>query len=125
VLTDEQRRLYARQVLLRELGMAGQARLCESKVVLAQGGDALVTRVCHDYLERAGLALHGESSQDATAIAVPSSERVQTLAGTAALADCAAWLLGAWTAVETIKRCVQVGREAELDPELVLNAEVV
>jgi hypothetical protein len=125
VLTEEQRRLYARQVLLRELGTAGQARLCESKVVISDDGHALATRVARDYLERAGVALHGEPSSDATSVAVATSERVQALAGAAELADCAAWLLGAWTAVETIKRCIQVGKEAELDPELVLNAEVV
>ena len=126
MLTEEQRRLYARQVLLRELGNAGQARLCGSRVALQENGDALASRVARDYLERAGLTLARESDELACApIAVGTSERVQTLAGAAALHDCAAWLLGAFTAVESIKRCLEVGQAAQLDPELVLQAEVV
>lgn len=122
MLTDEQRRLYARQVLLHELGIAGQARLCASRVAVREGGDALATRVTRDYVQRAGLLLDDEASVELT---LPMPGDVQTLAGDPALRDCAAWLAGAFAAVETIKRCVEVGRRAQLDPELRLNAEVV
>ena len=125
MLTPEQRRLYARQVLLRELGTAGQARLCARRVALREDGHALATHVARDYLERAGLRVVGEHETQDAPIAVGSSAQVQALAGASALEDCAAWLLGAFTAVESIKHCLEVGQAAQLDPELVLQAEVV
>jgi len=127
VLSAEQRRLYARQVLLRELGPAGQARLCESVVTVDSEGDARAAAVSRDYLQRAGLQVR--SAADATAselrVELPSAERVEQLAGDPALAECAAWLLGAWTAVETIKRCAELGSPAQLDESFTLNPDAL
>jgi len=129
VLTDEQRRLYARQVLLRELGPSGQARLCQSRVAIGGKADARAARVAHDYLQRAGLRIGAERDAQVVPVVLPSAERVRQLAGDPALADCAAWLLGAFAAVETIKRCAlaqdaQKAEPAQLDARFVLNAEV-
>lgn len=124
MLTEEQRRLYARQVLLRELGPSGQARLCESRVALAGQADARAARVAHDYLQRAGLRVTSERDPAVVPVALPTAERVREVAGDPVLADCAAWLLGALAAVETVKQCAGVGQPGQLDARFVLNAEV-
>jgi hypothetical protein len=124
VLTEEQRRLYARQVLLRELGPGGQARLCQSRVALGAGADPRAARVAHDYLQRAGLRVTGDRDASVVPVALPPAERVREVAGEPALVDCAAWLLGALAAVEAVKLCAGVGEAGELDPGFVLNAEV-
>ena len=38
-------------------------------------------------------------------------------------AACAAWLLGAWAAAETIIRCAALGTPAELDERFVLRTQ--
>jgi hypothetical protein len=124
VLTEEQRRLYARQVLLRELGPSGQARLCQSRVALGREADARAARVAHDYLQRAGLQITSEQDAAVVPVALPSAARVGEVAGDEALADCAAWLLGALAAVEAVKQCAGVGEPGQLDARFVLNAEV-
>ena len=124
VLTEEQRRLYARQVLLRELGPSGQARLCQSRVCLDGVADARAARVAHDYLQRAGLRVTSARDAEVVPVALPSAERVRQVAGDAALADCAAWLLGALAAVEAVKQCAGVGQRGQLAACFVLNAEV-
>lgn len=109
MLTEQQIRLYARQVILRELGQAGQARLCASRVTLTPGHTpaALVAR---DYLQRAGVQV----VDDATATAVALAEPAQL---EPALRACADWLLGAFSAVETIKQLAGVGTPAAHVPD--------
>jgi hypothetical protein len=135
VLTEFQRRRYARQVVLRELGPAGQARLCASTAALFHTADARAAEVARDYLQRAGLQLRepaaegGESDQAGQPVRVDiaDSQAVRACAGASDLEECAAWLLGAWAAVETIKQAADVGMQAQASSlaALVLNAEVL
>lgn len=114
MLTEQQICLYARQVILRELGQAGQARLCASRVALvvsdaaAQPGAALVAR---DYLARAGLQV--VEAEPSVPVALGEAATVEP-----ALQACADWLLGAWAAVETIKQVAGVGAAAKQNPTL-------
>jgi hypothetical protein len=119
VLTAEQIRLYARQVILRELGQSGQARLCASRVVLDASAAAAQPRaaaVARDYLQRAGLQV--VESEPGVPLALGEATHVEP-----ALQACADWLLGAWAAVETIKQVAGVGTPAEQGPAL-WSAEV-
>jgi hypothetical protein len=112
VLTEQQIRLYARQVILREIGQAGQARLCAGRVAITdrdaaqQPGAALVAR---DYLQRAGVQV----AADGAPVVFAEAAQVEP-----ALQACADWLHGAWAAVETIKRVAGVGSEASQPPAL-------
>lgn len=114
MLTEAQIRRYARQVIVSELGQDGQARLCATRVAI-HGRDAQpeVARVASDYLQRAGLAVVAAADAPATlSVALPDAGQVEP-----ALRACADWLLGAWTAVETIKRVAGAG-EAAAAPDL-------
>ena len=115
VLTERQLRLYSRQVILRELGQAGQAQLCAARVSAATGGDA--SSIALDYLQRAGLQIVDGDAPGVLPVAVPTYNEADT-----ALRACAEWLLGAWAAVETIKQCAGVGSPAACPPTL--TAEV-
>jgi hypothetical protein len=110
VLTEQQIRLYARQVILRELRQDGQARLCASRVVIAVSDAAEqpeAARVASDYLQRAGLQVVA----DGTPVVFPAAAQVEP-----ALQACSDWLTGSWAAVETIKRVAGVGSEAKQLP---------
>ena len=114
MLTEQQIRLYARQVILREIGPAGQASLCESRVAITASDAAAQPRaalVARDYLQRAGLQVaEGDAGLPVAFGAAPQVEP--------ALQACAAWLSGAWAAVETIKRVAGVGTPATESPAL-------
>jgi hypothetical protein len=129
VLTDEQKRLYARHMLLDQLGPTGQARLCAARVTAAPQSDARAAAVALDYLARAGVQVDlrpaGHEVAAGHHVLADSSEALHALAGDPALLECAAWLSGAFAAVEAIKQIVGVGAPARLDPELVLTAEVI
>jgi hypothetical protein len=112
VLTESQRRLYARHVLLGELGASGQARLCASAVSIARDAAPAAAAVAREYLERAGVQVGGEPA--VAEVEMATREDVERLAGDPLLEDCAAWLAGAWAAVEAIKRCADVGHEASI-----------
>jgi len=119
VLTESQRRLYARQLLVNELGAQGQERLCASAVALAPDADRGAAAVAVDYLRRAGVSLDAAG----TLVHASTPEAVKRLAGDPLLEPCAAWLAGAWAAVETIKQSAGVGVRAELGAEWVLASE--
>lgn len=118
MLTEQQLRLYARQVILRELGQAGQAQLCAAQVALAEPATP-AGEVTADYLRRAGMQVIAAP----TGLALPSAAQIEELAGEPALQACAEWLVGAWTAVEAIKQCVGVGSPARSGPQP-LTAEI-
>ena len=186
MLTDPQKRMYARQILVDELGLAGQERLCTATARLSAAADRAAATVALEYLTRAGLQSAGESlpvldpalSRESLATApqlsaaggvvpltaaslvspasavaplsaaslvspvcavtatqpapaqnpicahvdIASSDAVRSLAGDERLVECAAWLAGAFAAVETIKRVAGVGVEGRLDPALTLRA---
>lgn len=125
MLTERQLRLFARQIIVRELGQVGQARLCASHAISAAQADPGAARVALDYLRRAGLQVRepgaevasdassaGPATQAPFEIPIATTTEVARVAGIPELTDCAQWLLGAWAAVEAIKRCVGVGDAA-------------
>lgn len=114
MLNDQQIRLYARQVILRELGHAGQAQLCASRVAITDRAPE-VARVASDYLQRAGLQVV-DSAEAGLPVPLPDTAQILATAREPALRGCAEWLLGAWAAVETIKRVAGVGSEAKKLP---------
>jgi len=117
-LTDRQRGLYARHLLLAEIGEQGQERLCATRVTLSAAGDPEAARVAQEYLERAGVTV-GRGGEP---IEIPTTRRVARLAGgDAALHDAAAAVAGAHAAVEAIKHIVGVGRPGRLPEELELS----
>jgi len=98
MLSPEDRRRHARQLLLPEIGEAGQRALLDARV--SAGSDVAAL-----YLERAGLQVaRGAEAPAATA--------------TPELAEAARFLAGAFEAVETIKRVVGVGQPGRLDVSL-------
>jgi len=97
MLTPAQKQLFARQLLLEEIGPSGQERLCASRVRVPAGADPRAVAVARDYLERAGL----------------------TVLGSDGTANTAAALCGAFAAVEAIKAELGVGRAADM-PGVVL-----
>ena len=92
-----QRRRYARQILLAEIGKQGQERLCAQPIGTFQG-DPCATDVAERYLRRAGL----EQGRGPT-VELRTPLEVERIAGRPELQVAAAYLVGAFSAVETIK----------------------
>src|SRR5688500_9838084 len=110
-----QRRRYARQLLLTEIGERGQVALCATHACIADRADTRAAEGAAQYVERAGIALAPldlEGEKPALAIAVPSSDAVGTLAGDLRLREAAATLAGSFAAVEAIKCALGVGTPA-------------
>ena len=108
------RRRYARQLLLGEIGEAGQQRLLDARFRSGAGGDADAYAVAADYLVAgaSGAVLH-----------VPSTSRLMRFAGSPALAEPAAAILGAFSAVEHLKEVLGIAAARELPSELRLIDE--
>ncbi len=113
------RRRYARQLLLGEIGEAGQERLSEAGFRQVAAGDADATAVATDYLERAGC----RPSEAGVALRVPRSSEVARFAGSEALGEPAAAIMGAFAAVEHIKEVLGVGEAREFPSGLTLSDE--
>jgi len=150
MLSKPERRRYARQLLLPEIGPEGQQQLLSAKVFPLHSADSRVAEVAGDYLRRAGVqwstaptaeALERDSAPETAdkrtdestgdgpgnnkpspaqselgtsatvgCLALPASAQVAQLAGHGTLAEAAAALLGAYAAVEEIKRLVGAGQ---------------
>lgn len=119
-LTSEQRVLYARHLLLAELGEAGQERLLRSRVHVT---DEEVDDVCSDGLRRAGVIVTSEASDHA--VSVGSEAEIRKLAGRPELYEAARALRAAFVAVETIKTLAAVGTPAQFPEHLTLSTEDV
>jgi len=113
------RRRYARQLLLGEIGEAGQQRLLDARFCRGVGVDADAYAVAADYLERAGCAMDPSGS----ALRVPSTSALMRFAGSPALAESAATILGAFSAVEHLKEVLGIAVARELPSELRLSDE--
>ena len=113
------RRRYARQLLLGEIGEAGQRRLLDARFRRAAGGDADAYAVAADYLERAGCAADSRGA----VLRVPSRSTLMRLAGSSALAEPAAMILGAFSAVEHLKEVLGIAEAGEFPRELKLSDE--
>jgi hypothetical protein len=117
MLAATDKKLYARQVLLTEIGEAGQARLLQAGVGLPAGADARAAAVAADYLQRAGMQVDPEGAP----IALLGSDALGALAGRGELDEAAAALCGAFAAVEAIKHVLDLGQRATLPATLALT----
>jgi hypothetical protein len=142
LLSDADKQLYARQILLSELGLAGQERLASASFRVAGDADPRVSLVARDYLARAGVGAQAgtrDSNESVVTrdsneslgpgaatvyVSAASAQDVARLAGDPALEGCAGWLLGAFAAVEAIKAAAGVGTPAALETDFVLAREV-
>jgi hypothetical protein len=112
VLSDAQKRSYARQITLAEIGADGQVQLCAAELAIEPRADRRAADVARVYLERAGVQLH-EAAERVVPVADVAS--VRALAGDPELETCAAWLAGSFAAVEAIKTIIGIGTPAQLD----------
>jgi hypothetical protein len=113
------RRRYARQLLLGEIGEAGQKRLLAARFRQGADADSGAYAVAADYLERAGCSRDDTGAE----LRVPRSSDVMRFAGSMALREPAAAIMGAFAAVEHIKEVLGIAPARELPPDLALSAE--
>ena len=113
------RRRYARQLLLGEIGEAGQERLLDACFSPGADGDADAYAVAAEYLQRAGCS----ATQSGAVLRVPRTAGVMRFAGSPALAAPAAEIAGAFAAVEHIKEALGIAAARELPSELRLSDE--
>jgi hypothetical protein len=107
--------LYARHLLLAEIGEAGQQRLLESRVKVA---DEPSSGPCSDALRRAGVTVTRDEAN--RVVHVGSEAEVARLAGRSELIEAARALRAAFVAVETIKSIARIGTEAAFPTQLTL-----
>jgi hypothetical protein len=115
-LSSRDRTRYARQLLLPQIGEAGQQRLLAAALQARPGDDAGAVEVAQRYLERAGVRVTGAGAEESTAIArgtadaaplrVASSAEVDAIAHTPELREAARALAGALAAVGAIQHLV-------------------
>lgn len=110
-LSDHQKRLYARHLILKEIGLDGQAHLC-ARDATPRSTHPFGAQVERSYLHRAGFRLAAEEP-----VETPTSAEEDD---PFALADAA--LRGAFFAVEQIKETLGVGTIAPAPPPLAHDA---
>jgi len=113
------RRRYARQLLIGEIGESGQLRLLDAGFRHGADGDADATAVAAEYLERAGCS----AAEAGVELRVPDASAVMRFAGSPALREPAAAIMGAFSAVEHLKEVLGLAAACELSPELTLSDE--
>jgi hypothetical protein len=113
------RRRYARQLLVGEIGEAGQERLLDARFRRGADGDEDAYAVAADYLRRAGCS----ADENGTALRLPSAEAVTRFAGSPELEESAAAIMGAFSAVEHMKEVLGIAASRELPVELRLSDE--
>ena len=113
------RRRYARQLLLGEIGEAGQERLLDARFRRGSASDANAFAVAADYLRRAGCSERETGDE----VQVPDEAAVEQFAGSLHLVDPAAAIIGAFCAVEHIKEALGIAAARELPSELRLSDE--
>jgi len=109
-LSPQERRRFARQLLLHEIGAQGQLRLLEARF---DAPSTCAGAIAADYLERAGLR-PGCASEGALALRLlpRDSDPIRDA------------LLGAFAAVEALKGALGIGEPGALDPRLLHDLEV-
>jgi hypothetical protein len=118
-LQGAQRRRYARQLLLSEVGERGQERLLAARFRPAAGCDPDAYAVAADYLERAGLSFDPAGTE----LRVADADAIERLAGSPCLREPAAWIAGAFAAVEHLKEVLGIAAARELPADLCLRQE--
>jgi hypothetical protein len=113
------RRRYARQLLLGEIGEAGQERLLDAEFTAGAASDASAFAVAADYLRRAGYT----ETERGRAVRVPEPGEVAWFAGAPFLNEPAAAVMGAFCAVEHLKLTLGVGDRREFPSDVRLSPE--
>lgn len=113
------RRRYARQLLLGEIGEAGQERLLDAEFTEGLASDAGAFAAAADYLRRAGCT----QSERGRAVHVPDSTEVARFAGAPFLEEPAAAVMGAFAAVEHLKGTLGIGEARDFPTDVQLSTE--
>lgn len=122
-LSDHDRRMYERQLLLAEVGEPGQQRLIAARVALRPDSDRSAAATAQRYLQRAGVRID-ETAHGSTRVAEAGTARqVERWAGSPRLREAAAYLGGSVAAVEAIKAIVEAGTPAPLPEGWTLGPE--
>lgn len=100
------RRIYARQLLLAEIGVEGQEKLLGSTASIRGGGEA--ASCAREYLARSGIEVVPEGGVISIDVGAPPS---------GPYAEAIAFVTGAWHAVEATKTALGLHSGASL-PEL-------
>jgi molybdopterin/thiamine biosynthesis adenylyltransferase len=103
-LSPAQRRRFVRHLLLPEIGPRGQARLLEARFTVRAADRGSAGEVAALYLARAGLS---QAPADGTPIELDETDDPIDAA-----------LIGAWAAVEHVKRVLELGKSVPLAPNL-------
>jgi hypothetical protein len=123
-LSARERTLYARHLLLAEVGSEGQERLLSCRVRASEGQDAQAVATGLSYLSRAGVEIRAEADDTAALSFAPGTDaEVEALAGRPELRAAASALRGAFAAVEIIKETVAAGRPAPFPARFCLSSE--
>lgn len=115
-LQGAQRRRYARQLLLSEVGEAGQETLLAARFRPNAGCDREAYAVASDYLERAGLAPEPSGAE----VRVTDADAIERLAGSPSLREAAVWIAGSFAAVEHLKEVLGIAAARDLPSDLCL-----
>ena len=118
-LDAAQRRRYARQLLVAEIGEPGQQCLLAARFRPDRRCDPDAYAVAAEYLERAGLCFDAHSEH----VKVADPQSVVRLAGTAELSKPAAVIAGAFAAVEHLKEVLGIAEARDLPADLRLHDE--
>jgi len=113
------RRRYARQLLLGEIGEAGQERLLAARFRSSAPSDPSAFAVAAAYLRRAG-CVEGASGAE---VRVPDAAAIDRLAGRASLREPAAAVVGAFCAVEHLKSVLGLSGARAFPADLSLSDE--
>ncbi len=113
--SGDDRRRFARQIALPEIGEEGQARLAGVRAALPVDADRRAAAVAEAYLLRAGVRLAPPDEAEVIA-PVPTTARVTAIAGDPSLLEAARSLTGALAAVEAMKRALGMGPEVPPNP---------
>ena len=113
-LSARERARYARQLLLPQLGEAGQARLLAARFRAPGGADASAVSVASEYLERAGLRVIVASERDSSdttsecivELSGLSPDEIARVAGEPVLEEAARALVGALAAIDAVRAVV-------------------
>lgn len=112
------RRRYARQLLLGEIGEAGQERLLGSEFAVGAASDA--SAFAAEYLRRAGC----RETDAGREVLVPDAAAVTRFAGAPFLLEPAAAVIGAFSAVEHLKAILGIAEARGFPTDVQLNVEV-
>ncbi len=113
------RRRYARQLLLGEIGEAGQERLLDAEFAAGAVSDVSAFAAAADYLRRAGCSQADTGDE----VSVPDGAAVARFAGEPSLMEPAAAIIGAFSAVEHLKAALGVAEARVFPTDLRLSSE--